>query len=295
MCVAIYKPRGIKAPSIETLKSCWDANPDGAGLAWRTDGKFPIHIEKGFMKWKEFKDYWYAAGIDKYTGDLFIHFRITTHGGTSDGNTHPFPISNSDTVLKSLSLSSHYALMHNGVLPITPDNKNISDTMMLSKLIARGGFEAQIEHTLNLLEEFVGTNKIAVMTADGVKLIGVWQDVDGVKFSNLHWQWKYTKSDMCGFGFGKWIDKYKPTSTRNNDVAETVPDTDDDYDEYADDYSGYYICKPSDEELASLSMGICPYCACTDGVYAVDEGYICNYCGCLYDINYKEDDEVDNA
>lgn len=299
MCVAIYKPKGIKAPTIETLKDCWDANPDGAGMAWRTDGKFPIHIEKGFMTWKAFNDYWHSANIDKYDGDLFIHFRITTHGGTSDGNTHPFPISNSDKVLKSLSLSSHYALMHNGVLPITPDNKLISDTMMLSKLIARGEFENKIQHTLNLLEGLIGTNKIAVMTANNVHLVGAWQDVDGVKFSNLHWQYKFTKSSCCGFGTcygssscesGKWYDKYKSSYIRTDDVTDVVEDADD----TANLYNDYYVSKPSDEELAMLNMGVCPYCSCDEGVSALDTGYVCDYCGSLWDVNYDENEVCDD-
>ena len=99
MCVAIYKPKGIKAPSIETLKKCWDANPDGAGLAWRTSGKYPVHIEKGFMTWKEFVSYWTSLNFANYDDDMFIHFRITTHGGTCPSNTHPFPIADNDTLL----------------------------------------------------------------------------------------------------------------------------------------------------------------------------------------------------
>ena len=157
MCVAIYKPKGIAAASLERLEDCWYANPDGAGLAWRCGGNYPIHIEKGFMSWDEFSSYWKNAKIAEHDGDLFIHFRITTHGGTVPGNTHPFPISNDDKSLKTLSSNSKYALMHNGVLPIDPDNKNISDTMMLSKLIARGRFESEIKHTLNLIEGLIGT------------------------------------------------------------------------------------------------------------------------------------------
>ena len=38
MCVAIYKPENIQTPSLDTLKKCWDANPDGAGFALCTGG-----------------------------------------------------------------------------------------------------------------------------------------------------------------------------------------------------------------------------------------------------------------
>lgn len=56
MCVAVYKPANVKTPSLDTLKRCWDANPDGAGFALRTGGdEYAIEIHKGYMTWKQFK------------------------------------------------------------------------------------------------------------------------------------------------------------------------------------------------------------------------------------------------
>ena len=288
MCVAIYKPAGVKAPDMETLKSCWDANPDGAGLAWRTpSAKYPVHIEKGFMTWDEFKRYWTSAGIDEYDGDLFIHFRITTHGGTSEGNTHPFPISNNDKILKSLSMSSEFAMMHNGVLPIAPDNKLISDTMMLSKLIARGGFEKKILDTLNLIEDLVGSNKIAVMTADDVHLVGTWQDVDGVKFSNLNWQWRVSAST---FG-DKYIGYYtKPTDKHVSTVKET--EIIDDTDSLDDD--GYYHFTATPDEIKELEQGLCPWCLYSDALSEFHGGWVCDACGAIFE-NPNVDTESDDA
>ena len=50
MCVAIYKPENVQTPSLDTLKRCWDANPDGAGFALLTGGdKYAIEIHKGYM------------------------------------------------------------------------------------------------------------------------------------------------------------------------------------------------------------------------------------------------------
>lgn len=263
MCVAIYKPSGIAAPSIETLKSCWDANPDGAGLAWRTaDDKHPLHIEKGFMTWKEFESYWNSADIVKYGGDLFIHFRITTHGGTSDENTHPFPISNNDKVLKSLSLSCNYVMMHNGVLPITPDNENISDTMMLSKLIARGGFEKNTPQLMDLLEELIGSNKLAIMTSDDVYLIGDWKKVDDVYYSNTHWQYRIaTQWNNCDYRHGV----YKPSDEW---TSEHIGMSDDDY----------YILTPTSTELKDLKAGICPWCGQSGTIDEYCDCWMCNDC-----------------
>jgi hypothetical protein len=47
----------------------------------------------------------------------------------------------------------------------------------------------------------IGTNKIAVMTADDVHLIGAWYDVDGVQYSNLYWDYSnYDYKWGCGKG-----------------------------------------------------------------------------------------------
>ena len=45
MCVAIYKPANVKTPSLDTLKRCWDANPDGAGFAL-TGEYSPIQLDR---------------------------------------------------------------------------------------------------------------------------------------------------------------------------------------------------------------------------------------------------------
>jgi predicted glutamine amidotransferase len=271
MCVAIYKPKGIKSPSLDILKKCWDANPDGAGLAWRTSGKYPMHIEKGFMYWKDFESYWTSLNLASYDDDLFIHFRITTHGGTCPSNTHPFPIADNDALLGSCSVSTKYVMMHNGVLPIQPDNKRISDTMMLSKLIARGKFESNIKAITELLDGFIGTNKIAFMTADEVYLIGAWKDVDGVKFSNDYWN----------FDNNAWFN-YRDTSKKHKDRVE-------DY-SYADYDDDYYETVPTINEKISLSRGICPWCKEAQ-VDEFDDCYICYDCGVIYEKELSNSDD----
>lgn len=277
MCVAIYKPKGIKAPSIETLKKCWDANPHGAGLAWRTSGKFPIHIEKGFMKWEDFESYWKSMSLENYDSDMFIHFRITTHGGTSAGNTHPFPIVDNDELLKTHSVSCKYTMMHNGILPIKPDNVNISDTMMLAKLIARGKFESNVKAVSNLLDGFVGTNKLAFMDADNVYLIGAWKNIDGVMFSNDYWDWNCSS-----------FLKHKDECMKDGKRYEAY--------EYEDD-DDYYVTSTTDEELMVLQEGICPWCKSDDGVDEYDDCYICNICGVVYEkpSEKEKDDDAELA
>lgn len=245
MCVAIYKPKGVETPSLETLEKCWNQNPDGAGFAFRTnDKKYPVQIAKGFMSWKAFKKAFIKYKLDSLDGDLLLHFRITTHGGTNAANTHPFAISNNIKILRYCDLKTNYALIHNGILPIEPSNKTISDTMELCKRLADGGYYKDIATVFNLIDGMVGTNKIAVMDSKTVNLFGDWQTVDGVKYSNLLWQ------------------PYEPPA--------------------ASKYLGFYSKKHSrdyedNQDIIDLQDGYCPYCS--SEITQVQSVFLCPACG----------------
>ena len=74
MCIIINKIRGLEKPSKETLKNCWDSNPDGAGVMWNEEGK--VHIRKGFMDFDSF--YKFTETIQNPTEKgIVYHFRIT--------------------------------------------------------------------------------------------------------------------------------------------------------------------------------------------------------------------------
>ena len=185
MCVAIYKPAGIETPSLDTLKQCWDANPDGAGFALRTEGEYSIGIHKGYMTWKQFVTAYEKYRLADFAGDLLLHFRIATHGGISPGLTHPFSLTKDVKLLKHTNVKTNYALIHNGMLPI--ESEDGSDTMEFCRRLAP--LYQNIPSAFNLIEGMAGNNKIAVMTRDKVHLFGEWECIDGVYFSNLLWDW----------------------------------------------------------------------------------------------------------
>ena len=134
MCVAIYKPKETILPSLEILKQCWDANPDGAGFALFTGGeKYAIEIHKGYMTWKSFVTA-YEKYLADFDGDLLLHFRIATHGGISSGLTHPFSLTKDVKLLKHTNVLTNYALIHNGMLPI--ESEEGSDTMEFCRRLA---------------------------------------------------------------------------------------------------------------------------------------------------------------
>lgn len=129
MCIIAIKPAGITMPATTTIENMWHNNPDGAGLMYARDGN--VHIEKGLMTLKDFK----AAlkrlekTIDVVNTPLVLHFRITTHGGTSPGNTHPFPVTEKLPLLQMTKSRAPLAVAHNGIIDIKPSRKDISDTM----------------------------------------------------------------------------------------------------------------------------------------------------------------------
>ena len=187
MCVAIYKPKTVKTPSLETLKKCWDANPDGAGFALFTGNEeYALEIHKGFMTWKQFEAAFNKYRLADFSGDMLLHFRIATHGGINPGNTHPFSITKDVKLLQALNVRTNYALIHNGILPIEPA-KGISDTMEFCRRLV--SLYRDIPAVFNLIQGMAGNNKIAVMTREKVHLFGEWEQVEDVYFSNLLWNW----------------------------------------------------------------------------------------------------------
>lgn len=261
MCVAIYKPAGVKTPSLKTLKKCWDSNPDGAGFSMRIDDKkYTSHIKKGFMKWAAFKKAFEAANLADFEPELFIHFRIATHGGVSAGNTHPFPISANVSLLQCPNVISNYTLMHNGILPITPDNVKISDTMAFCARLASGNIYLQPEAAFNLLEGLLGTNKLAIMAPEKVYLYGQWEELDGVYFSNLNWD--YTPSEKWAWG----------ANTKLFGRESRSPDTIDEFPPVFD------VSLAGD--IRDIKDGICPDCACN--LTSNGENHYCKFCDAVW-------------
>lgn len=95
MCIIVYKPQGRMLPSLDTLRACWDNNPDGAGIMW-PDGE-QVNIRKGFMTWPDFLKALddVTSGIDVEGVPMALHFRIATHGAVVPGCCHPFAVKDS--------------------------------------------------------------------------------------------------------------------------------------------------------------------------------------------------------
>jgi len=167
MCIAIYKPENKEIPR-ETLETCFEHNPDGAGYMYAEDKK--LHVRKGFFEMDKFWNS-YKRNKDK---QAVIHFRIKTHGKITKSNCHPFNIHNG------------LAFVHNGIITgygndVTSDTKEFG-RKMLQPLVAKWGNLALFQDPMiNLLENRIGYSKLIFLDRHGNAKIfnedkGNWKD-----------------------------------------------------------------------------------------------------------------------
>lgn len=193
MCIAIGSPMGVTPPSIETLKKCWDNNPDGAGIAYNFKGQ--VNIIKGFMTWDAFKAAWENLNkrFDLTKRSILIHFRIATHGGVHPECCHPFPIVADEGTIKKLEYTSDYAVIHNGRISLTSSDTysrtNMSDTMVfiekyLSKLASNHNWFMN-KVNMELIHDMIDS-KMAILAGNGLIRFtaGFEKGEDGNFYSN---------------------------------------------------------------------------------------------------------------
>ncbi len=197
MCVIASKPMGVVMPNEATISKMWEKNPDGAGFMYTV--KKRVYIEKGFMNLKELLNA--LAGLEKRIKKLdesltdipvVLHFRITTHGGTSPENTHPFPISPDQTLLTALELSSNVAFAHNGIIDSVSAYGSLSDTQIYSRDILSPLYKYDKQffknvHIQELMENTINGSRLVFLDREGtLTYVGKWEEVDGIKYSNLN-------------------------------------------------------------------------------------------------------------
>ena len=301
MCVAVYKPAGVQAPNLDTLKACWVHNPDGAGIGYTTtNNKFALC--KGLMKWKQFEKKIKDLG-DLTGAQVFYHFRIATHGSIRPGNCHPFPVSTSLKQLQATSGVFDRVLMHNGILPITPLLKDTSDSQELARRLAVFKTSQQFRNALDLLEGFEEGSKIAVWDNGSVRLLGTWNLVDGVYYSNLLWQGgpryfgNWWREDDDGYCYsGSWNSSKWPTNGKSAKDSAAVLLPNEDYDDTDVIDAGVnthtsqtlHIPAKAEEVFLIRDYGVCPDCHNElEEVNMTDDTAYCAYCDIEWEGNFK--------
>ena len=148
MCIAILNS-GNRITK-QSFRNSLTANPDGFGLAYIVDNQI-----KTFHSLSDnFNDLWsiYCKAYKETDSAILIHFRITTHGGTSLENCHPFLI------------NDHSVFIHNGMIN-THGYDNVSDTRhfneaILSKLTYDQLNDINIQ---NMIGDYIGYSKFVIL------------------------------------------------------------------------------------------------------------------------------------
>lgn len=175
MCVIVYQPRGANL-SRNTLKTCFENNPDGAGYMFSRNMK--LQIRKGFFAFRKLWQSYRSDLAQNPESNFVIHCRIATHGKTNNHNCHPFRVGN-------------IGVAHNGILWDMPKNEEASDTAMFCrevlKKLSPGWFYSRGQRIL--LDNYAAkhSSKFVFMDKKGNVWIankgtGIW--MDGIWYSN---------------------------------------------------------------------------------------------------------------
>lgn len=192
MCVICAKEKGVNPPTKEELQKMFNKNPDGAGYMY-ADGK-KVHIVKGFMSFNKFYKHLekFYKTIDAKDAAIVYHFRITTSGGSTPQNCHPFPVSGSLKDLQKTNFSTDLGVAHNGVIDIRPIPET-SDTMTfitteLSKLYKSVPNFLRDENLLEMIESRIDS-KLCFLEPNGtITTVGDFtRNTDGTLVSNRHY------------------------------------------------------------------------------------------------------------
>ena len=268
MCIIAAKAAGVSMPPRETIRHMWDVNHDGAGIMYLDKGQ--VHIEKGFMKYKDFTKALdrLEKKLDLTATPVVMHFRITTHGGTNPENTHPFPITDSIGALKKLNITTDVGVAHNGIINAVSPRKGLSDTaeyvaMQLAPLKKALPRFYENKHAMLLIQNAI-ESKMAFLTRNGkIYTIGDFVEDEGVLYSNESYKgYSLFRSPNVGcYGYG-WYDDWgydyaTANKSKNKGASKDTPPFEDDtvdtdYLMYLDD--GDYVIFPDGEMFDGFSF-----------------------------------------
>lgn len=158
MCLLIVNQTNLIPKN--QLKNAWDNNSHGGGMAYPfrdEDNKSYVFIDK-FNNFDDFYDEYVSVRnmIDK---PMILHFRISSSGGRSQENIHPFHVR-----------KNKLAMAHNGTIRTLGDD-TMSDSRHLAQIIGTfsGNSTAMLNHSglRQLIYAVIGTSKLAFVDSQG--------------------------------------------------------------------------------------------------------------------------------
>ena len=175
MCVILVCPENVRLDRA-TLDACHEANPHGAGVAWREDGE--VRWMKGLDPGE------LVTLIARLPGEIVIHFRWASVGEVTPKLCHPFPVSAKATT--RLTGHARAVLFHNGTwsgwretLKRMPRHRMpdglLSDTRVAASMVDLCG--------MDVLDRLPG--RWVLFERDFTELYGDWRDWREMRASNL--------------------------------------------------------------------------------------------------------------
>jgi hypothetical protein len=249
MCIAILNAKGVL--SLKTFKTCWAANPDGAGLCY-FDGE-KIQIVKEMKSVKAFHQSYLDVRAMYPEIDIAIHFRISTHGRVNVTNCHPFKVNKTT------------GFIHNGVINNVSVSTDFSDTYIFNETIMKALPSDFIKNMalLDLLSVYIGYSKLVIISGKISTIVneelGVWDA--GNWYSNKSYlqpkQPTAIKAPVISktiYGWDYWDGYSETEKAKNKDVAKDEGYI---YDTYCE------CCREISENITYVnewSMDICDKC-----------------------------------
>ena len=279
MCIIVFKPMGVTMPTKNTLRTCFERNPHGAGMMVARNGA--VHISKGFMTYKEFAKELATMHVKTAEAAVF-HFRIRTAGPIAPHNCHPFPVTGRAKDLKASRINAKLGMAHNGTVAIAPKG-DMSDTMVFVKDILSKESVLYNRHDSairKMLEKYLTWSKVILLKPNGkAEFLGaklnVWRQLRGSFYSN---------------------DTYKTDRTQQlveehfSKIKDTSPVLDIGARYYRNTFSSDAISEDEGrEDLMELDFGdtgydktprsICSHCGRATARHVEDNTYDCDWCG----------------
>lgn len=215
MCIIAVKPYGVSNLDMDTLKNCFENNPDGAGYAFSLKNDKAVTWKKGFMSWKAFENSFTESILNRHKLEdlqLLLHFRITTHGGTRPENTHPFPVSNIDKRITSLKGRTDVVCAMNGITQIDiPKKSTFSDTMQYVKDVLYFPYSLRADFfRTKEFPDFIKKSgaKWAIMDTKSIETFGEFNTDEGWTYSNYSYSYSGSWAGHKPYTSGNYIDDY---------------------------------------------------------------------------------------
>lgn len=176
MCIIAIKTPGVQFPTIDTVETMCDNNPDGFAVAWYSPRDGQPRVYRTMNRDQFLKRYKMILRHYSYRDtSLYIHARIATHGSLKQSNCHGF-----------VDHTTRLCFAHNGILSI-PNRDDLTD----SETFFRDYFIPTFRHggwseAERLIKDKIGYSKFVFMDGQGqLRYFGNYIKEDtGILYSN---------------------------------------------------------------------------------------------------------------